>query len=72
MYDPIIKKRDPITLAEHLEWAVPRWKEDNRQPRDLDELMIESAYVLKQSVHRWWMYVAVIEAAALISMSFWR
>jgi len=72
MYDPIIKKRDPITLAEHLEWAIPRWKDDNSQPRDLDQLMLESAATLKQMVPRFWMYIATIEALVLISVPFWR
>jgi hypothetical protein len=72
MYDPIIKKRDPITLAEHLTWAAAHWKEDNHQPRDLDELMIESAAALRQMVPRFWTYIAAIQGLVLISVPYWR
>jgi hypothetical protein len=72
MYDPIIKLRDPLTLAEHLAWAATHWKEDNRQPRDLDELLRESSITLRALVHPLWRILAVIEAIALISMLFWR
>lgn len=63
---------DPITVADRLRWARAHWQQDNRQPRDLDDLMLRAAETLERTVPKHWRTVATIQAVLMIVIGFWR
>lgn len=59
-------EHDPLTVADRLRWAREWWKEDHRQPADLDKLLLRAAETLERTVPAHWRVIAVLEAVVLI------